>query len=88
MEYLCINIECVSMFFLSFVRTSSNRFCRSGIDFVLTAGVVPVVFGVGVVAVVAPLLDAVAAAADPAAEDGDSDEVGAVADAAAPDPAV
>lgn len=61
-----------------FVLTSSKRFCRSGIDFVLTAVVVPVVFGVGVVAVVAPLPDA-----DPAADDGDNDEVGAVAAAAA-----
>lgn len=64
-----------------FVRTSSNRFCRSGIDFVLTAGVVPVVFDV----VVAPLPDA---AADPEAFDGDNDEAGGVAAAAVPVAAV
>lgn len=80
MEYSCIKRmnECVF-----FVRTSSKRFCKSGIDFVLTAPVVPVVFGVGVVAAVAPLPDAVA---DPEAFDGDSDEAGGVA--AAPVPAV
>lgn len=66
-----------------FVRTSSNRFCRSGIDFVLTAGVVPVVFDVDVV--VAPLPDA---AADPEAFDGDNDEAGGVAAAAVPVAAV
>lgn len=54
-------------------RTSSNRFCKSGIDFVITAVAIPLVLGVGVVAAVAPLPDAVV---DPAA-DGDNDELAA-----------